>query len=707
VAKANDEANGGGELTRPGRHRLIDVEHGLDHRLPNTTTDQYGGLAIALAHAARMLAARPDLAEQQAHEILKVAPGHPEALWLLAAARRGQGDGAGALAILQPLAASQPRAAAVHFELGLALGGLGRVKPAMAATERAVRLDPARTQAWRDLGDELTLAGETAAADAAYARHIQASVRDPKLLEAAAALCDGRLAVAEGLLRPHVKAHPTDVAAIRMLAEVGARLGRYEDSANLLARALELAPGFDAARHNHAIVLQRQLKAVEALAELSILLAREPRNPNYRILKAAALGQIGEYVGAIDEYAGVLKDYPNQPKGWMSYGHALKTVGRQAEAIAAYRKSIAMQPGLGEAYWSLANLKTVRFDAADVAAMRDQLNAEPDESALSDEDRFHLHFALGKALEDAADYAGAFDHYAAGNALRRKSVVYDADETSQQLRRSKALFTPAFFAERAGQGAQDADPIFVVGLPRAGSTLIEQILSSHSMVEGTMELPDIGAMVRRLGGKTRRDDVSAYPDVLTSLDAGALRGLGEEFLERTRIQRKQGRPFFIDKMPNNFAHVGLIHLILPNAKIIDARRYPLGCCFSGFKQHFARGQTFTYDLTDIGRYYADYVALMAHFDAVLPGRVHRVIYEAMVADPESQVRSLLDYCGLPFEAGCLAFHENDRAVRTASSEQVRRPIFTDGVDHWRHFEPWLGPLKSALGAVLDAYPATP
>jgi tetratricopeptide (TPR) repeat protein len=488
-----------------------------------------------------------------------------------------------------------------------------------------------------------------------------------------------------------------------MLAEVATRLGRYEDAEALLSRCLELAPGFDAARQNYAVVLYRQTKAAEALAEVDRLLQSDPRNPGYRNLQAAALGQLGDYERTIAIYQSLLRDFPQQPKAWMSLGHALKTVGRQAEAIAAYRRSLEQKPSLGEAWWSLANLKTFRFDAADLAEMRRALTL----GDLSDEDRFHLQFALGKALEDAGEDPAAFAAYMAGAALRRRGLDYDSDETSAHVARSRALFTPGFFAERAGFGCPASDPIFIVGLPRAGSTLVEQILASHSAIEGTMELPDLPAIAKRLGGRSRRDEPSAYPGVLADLDAEACRALGEEYLDRTRAQRKLGRPFFIDKMPNNFAHAGLIQLILPNARIIDARRHPLGCCFSAFKQHFARGQAFSYDLTDLGRYYADYVELMAHFDAVSPGRVHRVIYEEMVADPETQVRALLDYCGLPFEEACLRFYENDRAVRTASSEQVRRPIFTEGVDQWRRFEPWLEPLKAALGPVLDAYPGTP
>jgi tetratricopeptide (TPR) repeat protein len=671
--------------------------------LPSATTEPVGTLTTALAHAARLLAADPTLAEAQTREILKVAPDHPEARLLLAAALRRQGSAAAAREILQDLAAAHADTAQVHLELGLASAALGQGTAAIAALTRATSLNPNHAHAWRALGDALSLAGEGERADAAYSRHIRASVNDPALVAAASALCDNRLAEAEQLLRPFLKNHPTDVAAIRMLAETGARLGRFDDAENLLARCLELAPSFTAARHNYATVLYRQNKPEQAIVEADRLLAADPRNPGVLNLKAAALGRIGEYLETVEIYEQVLAAYPDQPKTWMSLGHALKTVGRQADAVAAYRKSLSQTPNLGEAWWSLANLKTVAFSDEDRAAMEAQVRR----ADLTDEDRFHLHFALGKALEDAGDYAASFEHYAAGNALRRLGITYEADDTTSHVARSKALFTQRFFAERAGGGSPAPDPIFIVGLPRAGSTLIEQILSSHSQVEGTQELPDIITLARRLGGRSKSAAESAYPDALADLSADDLRALGEEYLARAKVHRKLGRPFFIDKMPNNFAHLGLTQLILPNAKVIDARRHPLGGCFSGFKQHFARGQTFTYDLTDLGRYYADYVDLMAHFDAVLPGRVHRVIYEQMVADPEHEVRRLLDHCGLPFEDACLKFYENDRAVRTASSEQVRRPIFTDATDHWRNYDPWLGPLKASLGPVLDAYPNPP
>jgi hypothetical protein len=371
--------------------------------------------------------------------------------------------------------------------------------------------------------------------------------------------------------------------------------------------------------------------------------------------------------------------------------------------VAAYRRSIALVPTLGEAYYSLANLKTFRFEESDVQAMRAQLQS----SAINEQDRTHFHFAIAKALEDSGRYAESFEHYAKGNELRSARVGYDPAVTTDLVQRAKRLFTREFFAARAGFGTPRPDPIFIVGLPRAGSTLLEQILASHSRVEGTMELPDIMGMAAKLGDKAQRGQQSAYPEALASLSADECRVLGEQYIEQTRIQRKTDKPFFIDKMPNNFLHIGLIRLALPNARIIDARRHPMACCFSGFKQNFAQGQRYTYSLEDIGRYYRDYVELMAHFDAVLPGSIHRVIYENLVDDTEGEVRRLLSFCDLPFEPATLSFYDNERAVRTVSAQQVRKPIFREGIDHWRHYEEWLAPLRAALGAVADAYPEVP
>ncbi|MFT3896636.1 MAG: sulfotransferase [Thermomonas sp.] len=660
-------------------------------------------LEVALAHAARLLEAEPALAEEQATEILRVAGEHPRALHVLAMARVRRGDDQAAVGVLGPLARDCPRWAQPHADLGAALARLGRTGEAVAALREAVALQPDLPDAWLALADALHANGDVAGAGVAYLQHVRHSAKDPRLLAIGKALFENRLPEAEEQLRARLEHAPNDVAAIRMLAEVDARLGRDDDALALLERCLQLAPGFQPARKNLAQVLNRGNRQPEALREIDTLLAAEPAHPSYRNLKAVILGRVGDYAQAIALYEELLAAHPQHPQLWMSYGHALKTAGSQDRAIAAYRRAIDLDPGCGEAYWSLANLKTVRFDAGDIAAMRAQLQR----TDLADEPRLHFDFALGKALEDAGEYERSFRHYRDGNALRKTLVPYSAEDNAARGRAARRVYTREFFAERAGWGCDAPDPIFIVGMPRAGSTLVEQILSSHPAVEGTMELPEIISLARALRSRAESPQTTSYHDILAGIDAGEARALGEQYLERTRIHRKRGAPLFIDKMPNNFAHIGLIQLALPNAKIVDARRHPLACCLSGFKQHFARGQDFSYDLGDIGRYYRDYVELMAHFDDVLPGRVHRVIYEDMVADTESEVRRLLDHCGLPFDEACLRFFENPRAVRTASSEQVRKPIYRDGVDHWRHYQDWLGTLEQALGPVLDAYPQAP
>jgi tetratricopeptide (TPR) repeat protein len=622
---------------------------------------------------------------------------------LLGVAQRSTGDGDSALRTLKALTDSQHQWAVAHYELGRSYGEAGQYQAAIAALRRAVELRPDLPDAWRVLGDMLTISGDPTAADSAYARHIQASTSDPRLLAAASALVKNEIPEAETLLRAHLLQHPTDVAALRMLAEVAARLSRNDDALQLLERCLELAPSFNAARHNYALVLHRLNKPAAAMQQIELLLKAEPRNPVYLNLHAVVLARIGDFRESIDLYAAILARSPNNAKIWMSYGHALSAAGRQKESIAAYRRSIGLAPNLGEAYWSLANLKTFRFTAGEMQAMRAQL----DLADLGEEDRYHFHFALGKGLEDAQEFASSFAHYAEGNRRRRAGIHYRADDTSALVERSRALFSAEFFRRRPGFGCPALDPIFIVGLPRSGSTLVEQILASHSQVEGTMELPNIIGMVRALSGRKSQEDDSNYPQALEGLSTEDCRALGEQYLAETRIQRKTERPFFIDKMPNNCLHVGFIHLILPNARIIDARRHPMACCFSAFKQHFAKGQNYSYSLGEIGQYYRDYVELLAHMDRVLPGKIHRVSYEAMVQDTESEVKRLLAYCGLPFEDSCLRFYENERAVRTASAQQVRKPIFREGLDQWRHFEPWLEPLKAALGPVLETYPAAP
>lgn len=666
-------------------------------------TEQTGSLDAALANAARLLATEPRLAAAQAREILKEMPGQPLATLVLGRAQREAGEVDAAAHTLQALCTEHPQWGLAHQELGIALGAGDRGDEALGALRRAVELKPDLGEAWRALAEHLHAIDDAAGADDAYAHYLKASHKDPRLLQAAAALCDKRIPIAEALLREYLKQHPTDVAAIRMLAEVAGRLARYDDAAKLLERCLELAPTFAAARHNYALVLHRLNRFAESRGQIEQLLATAPRHAGYNNLHAAVLGRLGEHDAAIKAYELVIRQHAGHPKLWLSYGHALRTAGRVDEGIAAYRAALRLQPALGEAWWSLANLKTFRFAPDELARME----AELVDAKLGAEDRYHVHFALAKGYEDGSRHEDAFRQYAEGNRLRRAEVRYEPDHMSAHVSRSRDLLTPEFFATRRDYGVPDADPIFILGLPRAGSTLLEQILSSHSAIEGTMELPDLIGIARELGGRKTKGPKSRYPEALAELTAADCRAIGRRYLEQTRAQRKTDRPYFIDKMPNNFEHIGLIQMTLPNARIIDARRHPLACGYSLFKQHFARGQFFSYDLVDIGRYYRDYVALMAHFDAVLPGRIHRVIHERVIEDTEGEIRRMLAYCELPFEDGCLRFFENDRGVRTPSSEQVRRPINRDGVDQWRNVEPWLGALIATLGPVLVHYPEVP
>lgn len=646
----------------------------------------------------------PSKAETLARDILRESPEEPDALLLLATALRKKGAANSARAILETLLQTQSQMAPAHYELGLVLGLLGDNRGATASLRSAVDLDPGFAEAWHALGDQMTRMRSKKVADKAYAEYYYAIVNDPALRDAMTAYREARYDDARVLLRPHLEANPSDVNAIKLLGEVALRSNNPLRAAQLFKRCIELAPDFVSARYRYATVLMTQNKPQEAIDQVDEILKREPDEQHCRNLKAASYLRMSAFAEAAAEYEIMLRAAPNQPGAWMSYGHALKAVGREDDAIAAYKKTISLLAGYGDAYWGLANLKTYRFSEAEIEAMREQL-ARRD---LKGENRGLMLFALGKALEDNERYEESFRCYRESNGILRAVVTYDPEETTNHVRRSKALFTREFFAARAMQGNVTPDPIFVVGLPRSGSTLIEQILASHSAVEGTTELRAIHYLAGRLGGKLKPTDTAVnYPEVLEGLDAANVKELGDEYLWRAGVHRTLGRPFFIDKMPNNFAHIGLIQLILPNARIVDVRRHPLACCFSNYKQHFGNGQTFSYSLTDLGRYYFDYVELMAHFDEALPGKIHRLFYEDVVANPELEIRRLLDYLDLPFEETCLRFYENDRVVRTASAQQVRKPIFTEGLDHWRNYEPWLAPLKAALGFVLGTYPTVP
>jgi len=523
-----------------------------------------------------------------------------------------------------------------------------------------------------------------------------------ELVDAAELIADGKVAKAEAILRPFLKINPLNVNAIRLLAEVGMELGALKDAENLLIRCLELAPDYHAARYSYTNVLYKRHRFKDAIVMLDKLLEIEPTNGVWLTMKAANLVEINEHQQALEIFESIIEKFPSHPQVHMSYGHALRAVGRAEESIAAYEKCIAQGTGLGEAFWSLANLKTYRFSEDKIAQMEAILR----DKSCDYRDYYHLLFALGKAREDRKEYQLAMAAYAKGNQVRGKSVPWSADRFHQDTQKIKSFFNEDFFSKNQSMGCQANDPIFIVGLPRAGSTLIEQILSSHSEVEGTAELADIIALARKIDGRAHRHDPGLYPAALAQMNAAQFTEMGQSYLDSTAVQRVSDTPRFLDKMPNNFSHVGLINLILPNAKIIDARRHPMDCCFSGYKQLFASGQGFTYGQERIGRYYRDYVEIMDHWDNVLPGRVLRVHYEAMVEDTENQVRRLLDYCQLPFEEQCLKFYENKRTIRTASSEQVRQPIYRSGMNQWQPFEQWLAPLRDALGPVLECYPIT-
>lgn len=657
-------------------------------------------LEKAVTHALQLLGAgESGLAKEQAEEILRVYPDEVNSQFVVAAALRAQGHKDDSLRRLQALIRIAPDFALAQQELGFALAADGKLMPAIEALQVAVKLEPNLPASWNQMGELFLIDGDEVSANEAFRQHLLASNEDPKLVDAVELFRAGRFGQTERLCRDILKEDPTSVNAIRLLAEVGIKVGVYVDAENLLARCLELAPGFRLARLNYANVLSKREKLEEALQQVDQLIVEEPDKPAYLAQRAATLVRMGDFERALPCYEYLLSHFPAQAKIVLSYGHALKTVGRLEEAIEAYRRAIELNPGYGDGYWSLANLKTFRFEDADIDAMRTAI----DGGKCLREDYFHLCFALGKSLDDRKKYDDAFHYYQLGNNTKEKLEEYSVDTTEEIANEIRSVCDHKLFIRQGGQGCLAPDPIFIVGLPRSGSTLLEQILASHSQVDGTKELVHILSFVRRLGGRRKKSEASRYPRILNELPAEQMIELGQEFLDRARVQRGSA-PYFIDKMPNNFFHVGLINLILPNAKIIDARRHPMAACFSGYSQLFAKGQAFTYGLNSVGRYYCDYVKVMDHWDQVLPGKVLRVQYEDVVNDTENQIRRILDYCGLPFEQACLEFYKSDRAVRTPSSEQVRQPIYKGGLDMWRNYESHLGPLKDAIAPVLDRYP---
>jgi len=631
--------------------------------------------------------------------LLAEVPENRDVLYLHAVAQRLSGDIAAALATLARLERLYPRFSGLYQERGHCHVALRQAPEAIQAFLRAVNINPALPASWGLLEKLYRMAGRTQEA-AQAAEHVATLRQLPSEIVAATALfCDGELAPAEQLVRAYLRAHGDHVEGMRLLARIGFERDVLDDAQLLLERVLEIAPDYHLARFEYAQVLARRHLYLEARRQAERLLGLEPENRNYRTLHALTLVGLGLHEQALQLYRELLSGAAQPAELHLSIAHSLKTLGDTEAAIAEYRRATIARPAFGEAYWSLANLKTYRFTDEEIGEMR-AAEAAP---ATSSVDRYHLCFALGKALEDRGEFASSFQFYSRGNALKRASSGYDPEKLEAGARLQREVCTRALFARQSGSGSPAPDPIFIVGLPRSGSTLIEQILASHSAIEGTQELADLPRIVNGLQGREAISGAPGYPRILARLTAEDYRQLGEQYLRDTRAYRASGRPRFIDKMPNNFRHIGLIHLILPNATIIDARREPMACCFSNFKQLFAQGQTFTYGLEDIARYYRIYLELMRHWDEVLPGRVLRVHYEDMVDDLEGSVRRLLDHCGLELEPACLAFHQTARSVRTPSSEQVRRPIYREGLEQWRHYEQWLGPLREALGDAVARY----
>jgi tetratricopeptide (TPR) repeat protein len=636
-----------------------------------------------------------DAALAAAEALCVRVPENRDVLYMIAVSQRYSKQVPEALVTLQRLQGHHPNFSLLFQERGHCYVAMRDAPRAIEAFLSAVNVNPALPASWRTLQSLFRMTGQAENAEMA-AGHIATLAQLPgEIITATAMFSDGDLAPAEAIVRAFLLKHGNHVEAMRLLARIGLARDVLDDADVLLEAVLTLAPDYRAARYDYAIALLRRHKHEQAIAELEKLLRLDPNNRAYKTTYATTKVGLGDHEQALRLYRELIAGAPqalNASELHLSVAHSLKALGRQEEAIEAYRAAAAVRPSFGDAYWSLANLKTYRFAEDEISRMR----TEEASAATALVDRYHLCFALGKALEDQGEFAESYRYYERGNALKKSESRYRPEPVERNTRLQQEIGTREFFAARQGVGCDRPDPIFIVGLPRSGSTLLEQILASHSKVEGTMELADIPRMVLELQGREPDNENPRYPRILQDLKPEDFRKLGEKYIGDTRVYRTD-KPFFIDKMPNNFRHLGLIHLILPNAKIIDARRHPMACCFSNFKQLFASGQEFTYSLEDIGRYYRTYVELMAHWNLALQGTVLRVEHEEVVDDLEANVRRILDFCGLEFEPQCVEFYKTERSIRTASSEQVRRPIFKEGIDQWRNFEPWLGELKAVLG----------
>jgi tetratricopeptide (TPR) repeat protein len=628
-----------------------------------------------------------------AKTLAQAVPQNRDAAYLVAANLRCLNRFQEALATLREIEQSHPPFGLLYQEQGHCYTALRDAARAIDAFRRAVNLNSALTTSWIMLERLYRITGDSKSAVMAAQQIEVLSHLPPEVVKAGCFFSDGDLSAAESILRTYLRNAGSHLEASRMLGRIQHQRGALDEAEQLFESAVSLAPGYRAARLDYVRVLIDRQKYAQAREVIRAELDMKPGDREYLSLQAAACVGLGQQEEAIVLYRELIATSPDSPEIRVLLGHSLKSLGRLKEAIESYKVALCIRVDFGDAYWSLANLKTYSFSEDEIGSMRTAEAA----ASTSRVDRYHLCFALGKAYENRAEYAESWQFYEHGNQLKHAEGHYQAEIAEANTRKQIEVFSSQFFAQRAGVGAPYPDPIFVVGLPRSGSTLLEQILASHSQVEGTDELYDIQRIVLEL----QRNDLR-YPEVLAQLAPQKFRELGERYIADTRPYRT-GKPFFIDKMPNNFRHVGAIHLMLPNAKIIDMRREPMACCFSNLKQLFAAGQGFTYSIEDIASYYRNYLNLMRHWNAVLPGRVLRVCYEDLVNDLDASVRHILEFCGLKFETACLEFYKTGRTVHTPSSEQVRQPIFREGLDQWRKYEPWLGPLKEALGDALTHY----
>jgi tetratricopeptide (TPR) repeat protein len=634
-------------------------------------------------------------AERQLRELQRTSPGEVNSLHLLGVALLSQGKLAPALEILERVVAAAPGFSHARVDLARAYRQDGRLEAARTELRRVLQEKPSLETAWLAYGDVLVDMGKLV--DARYAFE-QARLLDPqrqRIEQATAALAGRDYRSSEGIFRDVLKTDASHLAALAGLAAVAIRAGNTRDAERLLSHARKHSAHHPLVRRAWGHTLLAAERLSEAEQTFRELLQFEPENPQNWAAVGSVCVRLLRQQEALSAYEEAARLDPLQAAFRLAIGHINKTLGRRAQCEDAYRECLRLDPQYAEAYWSLADLKNYRFSDTELAAMQNLL-ALPGAST----DQAQLHFAIARALEQRDSYAEAFSHYAAGNTLRKRTSPFSIATFEGKSRRIAACYDPEFFRARTPGGHPDPAPIFIVGLPRSGSTLVEQILASHSQVEGTMELHNIPALVRELDH--RGADRDGYPETVRALTAEELTGLGRRYIEDTRAVRA-GRPRFIDKMPNNFSHVGLIHAILPEAAIVDVRRHPMDACLSNYKQYFAQGQSFSYDLEDLGRYYRCYLALMDHWDEVLPGKVMHLQYEQLIRDPQDTVRRLLQHCRLPFEAATLSFHENRRPVRTASAEQVRQPLYASGVGYWKRFAGELEPLRAALGDCLARF----